>query len=174
MSVTTSILTSLAVDPSALDGTAASTAVIKLQLRLAAQIRTDRVPAVLGGATADWLGEGLPADDSGCRRFSCDLQLRVAPERHAWFRKSAIVSLGDPRLDTDEWVVPIEWRAASLAPLFPVLVGVLRLTAEYLEIDGYYAPPFGVLGYLGDRLILGVAARGTAHWFLEAVARSLH
>jgi len=171
--VTTSVSTSVAVNPNALDGTAPSAGVSRLQLRLPAQIRTDRVPAVLGGTTADWLGERLPEDDSGSRRFGCDLQLRVAPERHAWFRKSAIVSLGDPRMQTDGWVVPIEWRAASLAPLFPVLVGVVRLTAEYLEIDGYYAPPFGVLGYLGDRLVLGAAARGTARWFLETVARAL-
>jgi hypothetical protein len=54
-----------------------------------------------------------------------------------------------------------------------VLAGVLRLTPDYVEIDGYYAPPFGVLGYLGDRLILGVAARATARWFLETVAHAL-
>ena len=147
--------------------------IAELRLRLPAHIQTNRVSEVLGGPTAPWLGERLPDDDSGRRRFSCDLQLRVAPDRHVLFRKSAIVSLGDPRTEGDGWLVPIEWRAASLAPLFPVLVGVLRLMPGHVEIDGCYAPPFGLLGYLADRFVLYAAARGTARWFLGTVASAL-
>jgi hypothetical protein len=58
-------------------------------------------------------------------------------------------------------VVPIEWRAATHAPLFPVFAGYLRLTARHLELDGQYLPPGGTVGYVVDRLLLHVAASGT-------------
>jgi hypothetical protein len=89
------------------------------------------------------------------------------------FRKSAIVTLGRPRLAGGRWTTRIEWRAASAAPLFPVFVGRIIVDVGRIELDGFYAPPFGVVGYLLDRAILGVAARRTAWWFLQRVASAL-
>lgn len=146
---------------------------VKLYVAVPARVDLGRAPEVLGSAEADWLGQRVAEEASEIRRFSCDLELRVGPDRLATFRKSAIVGLGAPRRDDDAWVVPIEWRAATLAPLFPVFVGDLRLGVDRIELDGRYAPPGGSIGYVLDRTLLHIAARGTGRWFLRKVVSAL-
>jgi hypothetical protein len=144
--------------------------IIRLHLVVAAQVALERVPLAFGDEAPNWLGELIGADARGLGRYLCDLELPVGPERRAAFRKSAIVSLGDPRSLPAGWFLPIEWRAASLAPLFPVFAGQLIIGADRIAVDGHYAPPFGVVGYVLDRALLSIAARGTARWFLGKVA----
>jgi hypothetical protein len=146
---------------------------VKLYVAVPARADLRRVPEVFGSDDADWLGQRVREDASDVRRFSCDLELRVGPDRRATFRKSAIVGLGAPRRDHDAWVVPIEWRAGTLAPLFPVFVGDLRLSVDRIELDGRYAPPGGSIGYALDRALLHIAARGTGRWFLQKVVAAL-
>lgn len=146
---------------------------VKLYVAVPARADLGRVPEILGSADADWLGERVSRDTSEIREFSCDLELRVGPDRWATFRKAAIVGLRAPRRDDDVWLVPIEWRAATLAPLFPVFVGVLRLSVDRIELDGRYAPPGGTIGYVLDRALLHIAARGTGRWFLQKVLLAL-
>jgi hypothetical protein len=147
--------------------------VVELHSMLPASIDLSRVPAAFGVETPTWLGEPAGTDAAGLQRYRCDLRLRVSPESQALFRKSAIVSLGAPRESPEGWLVPIEWRAATLAPLFPVFVGRLSISPERITIDGYYAPPFGVVGYVLDRALLALVARGTARWFLTLVVGAL-
>jgi hypothetical protein len=147
--------------------------IVKLRLTLPARLDLERVPALLGGPDADWLGQRLSEKASELRRYSCDLELRVDPDRRATFAKSAIVSFGELERVDHAWVVPIEWRAATLTPLFPVFVGRLRLRAEWIELDGHYAPPGGTIGYLLDRALLHHAARATGRWFLGKVVAAL-
>jgi hypothetical protein len=147
--------------------------VVKLRLTLAVRVDLERVPEMLGGPDADWLGPRVSDDASELRRFSCDLELTVGPNRRATFAKSAIVSFGALERVDDWWVVPIEWRAATLTPLFPVFVGRLRLSAALIELDGHYAPPGGPIGYLLDRALLHFAARATGRWFVQKVISAL-
>ena len=140
--------------------------VVALHVELPASIDLDRVAVAFTSETA-WLGEPLPPAASGTRLFACDLELRVLPDRRAMFRKSAVVGLGEPVPDRSGWMVPIEWRAATHAPLFPVFAGYLRLTSRHLQLDGQYLPPGGSVGYVLDRVLLHIAANGTGHWFLE-------
>lgn len=143
--------------------------VVRLEIRLPARIDLGRVPAVIGSPEAPWLGERLPDDEHGSRRFACDLELGVGDERRVAFRKSAIVSLGTPERVASGWQAPIEWRAASLAPLFPVFVGTLVLEANRVALLGFYAPPFGDVGIAVDRVALGFGARRVARWFVRKV-----
>ena len=69
--------------------------------------------------------------------------------------------------------VAISWQAAGLAPLFPVFSGTLRWADDELSLDGYYAPPGGGIGIVADRLLLNVAARGTARLLLEKIAAAM-
>ena len=144
-----------------------------LQLAHEAVIDLDRVPHVLGAPEAPWLGQLAPDQEPPQRSFLCDLELHAGGSGRVLFRKAAVVSLGKPRSADGGWVVPIEWRAAGLTALFPVLVGDLRVRSDGLEIRGRYAPPGGRLGYLLDATLLGTAARQTGRWFLRRLAAEL-
>ena len=147
--------------------------VARLQLVLAASVDLSRVPEVLGSADAWWLGERVPDIDATMRRFLCDLELHAPGSQRALLRKSAIVGFGEPRLDGDGWVIAVEWRAATLAPLFPVFAGRIRMVPDQIALDGSYAPPSGKLGYMLDSALLHIAARGTGRWFLRKLASAL-
>ncbi len=149
-----------------------ASSVVRLSIRIPASIDVEHAAQALAGPQATWLGERLPDDGGAGRRYACDLELGVGTGRRLAFRKSAIVSLGAPEPLADGWLVPIEWRAASLAPLFPVFVGRLEVRAASLGLEGYYAPPFGDLGAVLDRAALGVGARRVARWLLTRVAEA--
>jgi hypothetical protein len=145
----------------------------RLNLALTASVDLKRVVGAFGSPEAPWLGERAPDGPPGIRRFSCDLELHVSPERRALFRKAAIVGLGEPRPADDTWIIPIEWFAATFAPLFPIFVGELRIRTDRVELHGSYVPPGGAIGFVLDRALLGVAARGTGRWFLRKAASVL-
>jgi hypothetical protein len=147
--------------------------IVRLRIVLPTPVDLDRVPEALGSSEARWLGE--PAADPGpaVRRFLCDLELHAGGSGPALFRKAALVDFGEPRQDSAGWVVPIEWRAATLAPLFPVFAGHLRIRPDRIVLDGSYAPPGGMLGYALDAALLRVAARETGRWFLRRLASAL-
>jgi len=47
---------------------------------------------------------------------------------------------------------------------------VRKLTDGELRLEGWYAPPGGLIGRVADRVLLRIAARGTARWLLTALA----
>ena len=108
-------------------------------------------------------------------RHLVDLELRVGEQMpRVTFRKAAYVDVGPARARR---LMPIEvaisWQAAGLAPLFPVFSGTLSWADDELSLDGYYAPPGGGIGIVADRLLLNVAARGTARLLLEKIAAAM-
>jgi len=138
-----------------------------------ARIDLARVPEAFGAGAATWLGAPDGPDQRGLMRYLCDLELHTGTAGRHLFRKAAIVSLGQPAGQPGGWLVPIEWRAATLAPLFPVLVGSLAIEPERITLRGTYAPPLGVIGQALDRALLSIAARGTARWFLARAAAAV-
>ncbi len=134
---------------------------VPLRAEARARVRVEVVPRLLDGLT--WLGEEIAADERGMRRVSSDLVLGVGAERPVTFHKSMIVSIGPPRRQSDGWTAAIEWQSASLMPLFPVFVGYVRIEPERVALVGHYAPPFGIVGAVLDRALLGIAARATAN-----------
>jgi hypothetical protein len=146
---------------------------VHLHAEARARVDLERVPGTLRASA--WLGEEIARDDRGMRRLAGDLVLGVGTDRPVAFRKSMIVGLGQPRRDgeTGAWTVPIEWQAASLTPLFPVFVGHVTVDLERVAIDGHYAPPFGVIGVVLDRALLGIAARATAKVILRKFVNAL-
>ena len=73
----------------------------------------------------------------------------------------------------DGWRVEISWRAATMAPLFPVFSGSLVVHGGEMTLSGWYAPPGGELGRLADRALLHIAATGTAKWLLGELERAV-
>lgn len=134
----------------------------------------DAIAAVLG-SDPGWAGGAVvdqPAP-SDRRRYVLDLRLRVSdrPAR-VTFRKAASIDLGTIRPLGDGWEVEIGWRAATLAPLFPVFSGTLVIRRDEMTLSGWYAPPGGGLGRLADRMLLHLAAEGTGRWLLETIEQS--
>jgi hypothetical protein len=134
----------------------------------------------LEGEELPWLGErvesaGLDVGDvADARRFQVDLGLASGSgSGRGVLRKAAYVDLGRPDAAAGGWSVAIGWRAASLAPLFPVFAGRLVRTEDALVLEGQYAPPGGDLGVAVDRALLNIAARRTAVWLLRRFADAL-
>jgi hypothetical protein len=146
----------------------------RLSARVPARATRRQALSVLGGdGRAAWLGDPVgQAADVEHDRYLLDLELRVSEQTpRLTFRKAAYVDVGPPRTRrTGPIEVPISWRAAGLAPLFPVFSGTLTWADNELSVDGYYAPPGGEVGIVADRLLLNVAARGTARLLLERIA----
>jgi hypothetical protein len=134
----------------------------------------ERVAALVADGAVAWDGEVVEGGGEGLRRYGVDLRLRVGGERGglATFRKAAYVDIGPPRRRGDRWVAEIGWRAATAAPLFPVFSGRLLIGPDDLRIEGLYAPPGGIVGRVADRVLLHVAANGTARWLLGELDRA--
>jgi hypothetical protein len=121
----------------------------------------------------DWLGPAVtdPPGREGVRRTRAVLDLPVfdgsAPSP---IRKAALIDVGTPHAQGDAVILDIGWQSDSIAPLFPVFAGQLRITSTSLVLSGRYAPPFGRLGLLVDVRILHFVARRTAQAFLARVA----
>lgn len=121
-----------------------------------------------------WLGIPVPAVQPGSRRFLTDLSLPIRDHAPSLvFKKAAYVDLGDVRTTPDSCEIEIAWQSSSLAPLFPVFSGHLILTRTELSLEGFYAPPGGEIGAVLDKAFLGIAARGTARWFLERTVEAV-
>ena len=147
--------------------------IVHFRLETPTRVELGRVAAVLGSEDAPWLGDRAPSERANVRRFYCDLELHASGVERAIFRKSALVGFGEPKHDDAGWLVPIEWHAATLAPLFPVFAGHLRVRADRIELDGSYAPPGGKVGNALDAALLGIAARATARWFVHKLGAAL-
>ena len=140
-----------------------------VELRVAADL--DRLPALL--RTPDWLGAEMAANERGIRQFTCDLALNAGAAAPVWFRKSMALAAGDPVKVGLGWQIPVEWRSATMAPLFPVFVGRITVLVDRMNVDGWYAPPFGAIGTVLDRSVMRVAARATARYVLRTFAAAL-
>jgi hypothetical protein len=142
-----------------------------LRLVQPATIDLTRALPILVDQAPDWLGTPMPEVRPGSHRYLTDLSLPIREHSPSLtFKKAAFVDLGAVRSGQDICDIEIEWRSASLAPLFPVFAGHLTLTPTELRLEGYYAPPAGDLGAVLDRAFLNIAARGTARWFLGRAA----
>ncbi len=125
-------------------------------------------------ADPSWLGSPAPAPRPDIRRYLTDLSLPVREHSPSiTFSKAAFVDVGPARSTADGCEIEIGWRSASLAPLFPVFAGRLLLRSDEVRLEGFYAPPGGDVGLVLDRAFLGIAARGTARWFLGQVVGAL-
>ena len=139
-------------------------------LRLVQPVAIDvaRVLPLFGDQAMAWLGTPVEAARPGSHRYLTDLSLPIREHAPSLvFRKAAYVDLGEVRQTADGCEVEIGWQSSSLAPLFPVFAGHLTLTPTEVRLEGFYAPPGGEIGAALDKVFMGIAARGTARWFLE-------
>lgn len=121
-------------------------------------------------AARSWLGPETEPAPPGMHRHHADMRLRVNDRPSiVTFGKAAYVDLGPVRPLNGGWEVEVGWQAATLAPLFPVFSGRIVALRDELTLSGWYAPPGGELGRVADRVLLHLAATGTARWLLAAL-----
>ena len=147
-----------------------------LELAVPALVSREVARAVLGKERARWLGEPITAGHvpEGMTRYSLDLRMRVGQEAPSLtFHKAAYVDVGELSESAGAVSVEISWRAATMAPLFPVFSGHLTWFDGQLRLAGVYAPPGGAVGLLADRMLLSVGARGTARWLLDHIVDAM-
>jgi len=119
-------------------------------------------------AAAAWLGPEIEAAPEGLRRYAATLRLRVSDKpRLVAFAKAAYLDFGAVRPLDAGWQAEVGWRAASLAPLFPVFSGTIVARGGEVTVSGWYAPPGGAIGRVADRVLLRIAAMRTARWLLD-------
>jgi hypothetical protein len=150
-----------------------ATAAVELHTSRRARFDLDRARESLEAPEQAWLGVAALdlSDGAAVRSYHADLRMPITLDgREVAFQKAAIVELGPVDGVDGILVVGISWRSATMAPLFPVLAGRLTITTERVTLDGWYAPPGGRVGLALDRVLLGVAARRTARWFLAQLA----
>jgi hypothetical protein len=142
----------------------------RLRVSVHAPFGAARAAEVLGPGRGAWLGELI---EEGEPHHLVDLELRVTEHApRVAFRKAARLEVGAVEGDAADGTVrlPISWRAASLAPLFPVFAGTVTWLDNELLLNGYYEPPGGNVGVAMDRLLLNVAAQATGRRLLERIA----
>lgn len=147
-----------------------------LELAVPALVSREVALAVLGEERGRWLGEPITAGHvpAGMSRFALDLRMRVGQEAPSLtFHKAAYVDVGAVTEAGGAVSIEISWRAATMAPLFPVFSGHLTWFDGQLRLAGVYAPPGGSVGLVADRLLLNVGARGTARWLLDRVVDAM-
>ena len=141
----------------------------RLRVSVHAPFGAARAAAVLGPGREAWLGEQIEEAEP---HYLVDLELRVMEHApRVAFRKAARLEVGAVEQNAAEGTVrlPIAWRAASLAPLFPVFAGTITWLNDELLLNGYYEPPGGNVGVVMDRLLLNVAAQATGRRLLERI-----
>ena len=141
----------------------------KLHAQLACEITPAQLATQLTSGNS-WLGE--PTRLGGLIRYAVDLRLRVSDHpRLSTFHKAAIVEISDVESTDDHLSANISWYAAPFALLFPVFSGQLSLQDGRLALNGYYAPPGGLLGRTADKILFYIAANGTARWLLAQICK---
>ena len=121
----------------------------RLHVAVPAAVSRERARELLGEGRDAWLGERVtdgstePLDGASARHV-LDLELRVSDHTpRVAFHKAAFVDVGQLRDDGDgsPLALDLSWRAAGMAPLFPVFAGSLSWNEGELLLSGYYAPP---------------------------------
>ena len=88
------------------------------------------------------------------------------------------VELGALRPMSGVTLLPIRWKAASHAGLFPALDGQLEIapigkTTTQLSLSATYEPPLGLVGKIADRALMHRVAEITVKDFLDRIGERL-
>jgi hypothetical protein len=158
------------------DAGSGADAPLTVPLRVSRHARVELTRAIETLGNLDWLGVRIaaPPNREEFRRISTVLLLPIQDgSATSPIGKTALIDIGQPIVLADELRVDVGWQSDSLAPLFPVFAGQLRISSTSLVLSGRYAPPFGRLGLLIDERILHFVARRTAQSFLDRLTAKI-
>jgi len=106
-----------------------------------------------------------------------DLRARVGPWEEG-FAKEVSLELGEADIHLSGLVYSMTWTAHGGGLLFPELKADLMLAhvgpeLTRITVQGTYKPPFGVVGKVADRAILGRYADATVRNWLDELVEAL-
>lgn len=109
------------------------------------------------------------------QKLLAELGFEVANRRLV---KPIEVEIGSLRRLTGATLIPIRWKAASQAGLFPALEGQLEIApigkaTTQVGLSASYEPPFGILGKVADRALMHRIAEITVKDFLDRIGERL-
>jgi hypothetical protein len=135
----------------------------------------DEIEADLVTGAQRWMpGLAWKSNGQGQRLLS-ELGFEIGKRRVA---REIEVELGALRPMNGVTLLPIRWKAASQAGLFPALDGQLELapigkSRTHLGLSASYEAPLGMLGKIADRALMHRIAEMTVKDFLERIGDRL-
>jgi hypothetical protein len=135
----------------------------------------EEVGAQMAKGAANWLPDIANDANVGGEKLLSELGFDLGKRRVG---RPIKVEIGAPKASAGLIFLPIRWRAAAEAGLFPTLEGDLELAAignarTQLGLSANYEPPLGMLGKIADRALFHRVAELTVKDFLERIGERL-
>jgi hypothetical protein len=135
----------------------------------------EEVGAQMAKGAANWLPDMANDANEGGEKLLSELGFDLGKRRVG---RPIKVEIGAPKASAGLIFLPIRWRAAAEAGLFPTLEGDLELAAignarTQLGLSANYEPPLGMLGKIADRALFHRVAELTVKDFLERIGERL-
>lgn len=110
-------------------------------------------------------------------RFRDSLKVRIAGIE---LDREVEIELGEPQTREYGVVIPVRWKAADAAGLFPSIEAVIEvspldddLPLTQLSLIGEYKPPLGVVGTIGNAILGHRLAEAAVRSFVTELARRI-
>jgi hypothetical protein len=135
----------------------------------------EEVEAELAAGADNWMPDMAKRADGAGEKLLSELGFNLGKRR---IGRNITVEIGAPKATVGLMFLPIRWRSATEAGLFPTLEGVLDVAAlgsgrTLLGLSASYEPPFGLIGQLADRALFHRVAEVTVKDFLERIGTRL-
>jgi hypothetical protein len=137
--------------------------------------RFEEVGAQIAKGAGNWLPDMANDATGDGEKLLSELGFDLGKRRVA---RRIKVEIGAPKASAGLIFMPIRWRAATEAGLFPTLDGELEIASigsarTQLGLSANYEPPLGVLGKIADRALFHRVAEVTVKDFLERIGERL-
>ena len=137
--------------------------------------RFAEIEAEMATGAENWMPDMAKDPNRGGEKLLSELGFNLGKRR---IGRRIKVEIGAPKTTVGLMFLPIRWRAATDAGLFPTLEGELEVAAlgrarTQLGLSANYQPPLGLIGKIADRALFHRVAEVTVNEFLERIGERL-
>ena len=135
----------------------------------------EEVEVEMAAGVENWLPDMARGANGAGEKLLSELGFNLGKRR---IGRQITVEIGAPKATGGLMFLPIRWRSATEAGLFPTLDGVLEVAAlgaarTLLGLSADYQPPLGLIGKIADRALFHRVAEVTVKDFLERIGARL-
>jgi hypothetical protein len=129
----------------------------------------------MAAGVENWLPDMARGANGAGEKLLSELGFNLGNRR---IGRKITIEIGAPRAAAGVFFLPIRWRSATEAGLFPTLDGVLEVaslgeTRSLLGLSADYQPPLGLIGKIADRALFHRVAEVTVKDLLERIGARL-